>query len=108
MLDGALRDSEGCWSSSKEVALVKRLILCDDLYVDINQASEMTCRSPEFFTAFFLLNLLWQRGHLLNLSYQLRRNFSLHRPLEGGYEPPLEFSWLLIAKWVTLSSFKHS
>ena len=33
---------------SEEVALVKRLILSDDLYFDIDQASEMTCHSPEF------------------------------------------------------------
>ena len=49
MLDGALGDSQGCWSSSEEVVWMKRLIVCDDLYVNINQASEMTCRSLEFF-----------------------------------------------------------
>ena len=72
--------------------LVKRLILCDDLYVNINQATEMTCHSPECFTVFFHLDFLWQRGHLLNLIDQLRRKFSLHRPFEGGYEPLWEFS----------------
>ena len=72
MLDGAVGDSERCWSSSEEVVLVKRLILCDDLYVNINQ------------------------GHLLNLSDQLRGKFSLFRPFEGGYEPPWEFLRLFI------------
>ena len=65
----------------------------DDLYVDINQASEMTCCSTEFFTAFFHLDFLRQQGHLLNLSDQIRKKFSLHRPFEGGYEPPQEFTW---------------
>ena len=74
-----------------EVPLVKRLNLFNDLYVDINQASDMTCRSPEFFTAYFHLDFLRQRGHLLNLIDQLRRKFSLHRPFEGGCEPPQEF-----------------
>ena len=36
MLDGNLGDSEGCWIYSEEVALVKKLILCGDLYVDLN------------------------------------------------------------------------
>ena len=46
MLDGALGDYEGYWIV-RGIALVKRLILSDDLYVDINQALEMTCCSPE-------------------------------------------------------------
>ena len=63
MLDGVLGDSKGCWSSSEEVALVKRLIL---FFV-------MICMSTS-------IRLQKQRGHLLNLSDQLRRKFSLLRP----------------------------
>ena len=44
--EGALDDSEGYWIV-RGIALVKRLILSDDLYVDIDQASEMTCCSPK-------------------------------------------------------------
>ena len=49
MLDGALSDSEVA-GLLRGIALVKWLILSDDLYVDIDQASEMTCCSPEFLS----------------------------------------------------------
>ena len=90
MLDGASGDSKGIWIRSEEVELVKRLILCDNLYVVIIQASEMTC-ILQCFTAFFHLNFVLQGGHLLTLIDQLRKKFSQHRPFEGGYEPPREF-----------------
>ena len=70
---------------------MKRLTLGDDLYVDIDQASEVSCSSPEYSSVDSIPTSCGNWGHLLNLSDQLRRKFSLHRPFEGGYEPPWEF-----------------
>ena len=72
---------------------MKRPTLGDDLYVDIYQASEVTCSSSEYSSVDSILTSCGNWGHLLNLSDQFRRKFSLYRPFEGGYEPPLEFPW---------------
>ena len=48
MVDGALGDSESLAGFVRGIVLVKRLTLGDDLYVNIDQASEVTCSSPEY------------------------------------------------------------
>ena len=67
MLDGNLGDSEGYWIV-RGIALMKRLIFSDDLYVDINQASEVTCSSPECSSVDSILTSCGNWGHLLNLA----------------------------------------
>ena len=78
MLDGALGDSESLAGLSEELRAGEEADLFgDDLYVDIDQASEVTCSSPECSSVVDSISTScgnW--GHLLNLSDQLRRKFS--------------------------------
>ena len=53
------------------------------IYIIYDQASEITFQPPVFRSAASI-SLRGNRGHLLNLSDQLRRKFSIQRPFEGG------------------------
>ena len=73
----------------KVAGLIRGSCICEGadslrgMYVDLNQASEMTCRTPEF-SQLLPSQLLAAMGHLLNLSDQLRKKFSLQLVDENG------------------------
>ena len=68
-----------------EVALVKRLALWRGMYrLSTIRLQENDLSFSSISQRVFPSQLLAATGHLHNLSDQLRREFSLHKPFEGG------------------------